>query len=79
MSASGNPALLAGESITLGMAGMPFDGYYICSAARHVFDPDNGGYTTWVTVGGLRDRSLFALSLRLRVRRTRSGPPYRDW
>jgi hypothetical protein len=58
----GSPALLAGESITLGMAGMPFDGYYVCSAARHVFDPDNGGYTTWVTVGGFRDRSLFALS-----------------
>src|SRR6202044_1868391 len=30
----GNPALLAGESITVGMAGMPFDGYYVCSAAR---------------------------------------------
>ena len=41
---------------------MPFDGYYICSAARHVFAPDSGGYTTWVTVGGYRDRSLFALS-----------------
>ena len=41
---------------------MPFDGYYVCSAARHVFEPDNGGYTTWVTVGGFRDRSLFALS-----------------
>ncbi len=58
----GNPALLAGESVTLGMAGQPFDGYYICSAARHVFAPDSGGYTTWVTVGGYRDRSLFALS-----------------
>ncbi len=58
----GNPALLAGESITLGMAGQPFDGYYICSAARHVFAPNSGGYTTWVTVGGFRDRSLFALS-----------------
>ena len=58
----GNPSLLAGESITLGMAGMPFDGYYVCSAARHVFEPDNGGYTTWVTVGGFRDRSLYALS-----------------
>ena len=58
----GNPALLAGESITLGMAGLPFDGYYVCSAARHVFEPDNGGYTTWVTVGGFRDRSLYALS-----------------
>jgi hypothetical protein len=41
---------------------MPFDGYYVCSAARHVFEPDNGGYTTWVTVGGFRDRSLYALS-----------------
>jgi hypothetical protein len=58
----GNPALLAGESITIGMAGMPFDGYYICSAARHVFEPSNSGYTTWVTVGGFRDRSLYALS-----------------
>lgn len=58
----GNPALLAGKSISIGMAGLPFDGYYICSAARHVFDPSNSGYTTWVTVGGYRDRSLFALS-----------------
>ena len=58
----GNPALLAGESVSVGMAGMPFDGYYVCSAARHVFEPGNGGYTTWITVGGYRDRSLFALS-----------------
>jgi hypothetical protein len=58
----GNPSLLAGESVTLGMAGQPFDGYYICSAARHVFAPDSGGYSTWVTVGGYRDRSLYALS-----------------
>jgi len=58
----GNSSLLAGVSVTVGMAGMPFDGYYICSAARHVFEPGNGGYTTWITVGGFRDRSLFALS-----------------
>jgi phage protein D len=58
----GNPSLLAGESVTIGMAGLPFDGYYICTAARHVFDSDNGGYTTWLTVGGFQDRSLFALS-----------------
>lgn len=58
----GNPSLLAGESVTLGMAGLPFDGYYVCTAARHVFDAGNSGYTTWVTVGGFRDRSLFALS-----------------
>ena len=59
---TGNPGLLAGESISIGMAGNPFDGYYICTAARHVFDPDDGGYTTWITAGGYRDRSLFALS-----------------
>jgi hypothetical protein len=58
----GNPAILAGESITLGMAGLPFDGYYICTAARHVWDVEGGGYTTWVTVGGYEDRSLYALS-----------------
>jgi hypothetical protein len=58
----GNPNILAGESVTIGMAGLPFDGYYICSAARHVFEPRGSGYTTWVTVGGYRDRSLYALS-----------------
>lgn len=58
----GNPSILAGESVTIGMAGLPFDGYYICTAARHVFEPRGSGYTTWVTVGGRRDRSLYALS-----------------
>jgi hypothetical protein len=58
----GNPKLLAGIPVTLGMAGLPFDGNYVVSAARHVFDPSDGGYTTWVTVGGYRDRSLYALS-----------------
>jgi uncharacterized protein involved in type VI secretion and phage assembly len=58
----GNSAVLAGKSISIGMAGLPFDGQYICTAARHVFEPASGGYTTWFTVGGYRDRSLFALS-----------------
>jgi hypothetical protein len=58
----GNPAIMAGESISIGLAGLPFDGQYICSSARHVFEPAGGGYTTWFTVGGFRDRSLFALS-----------------
>lgn len=58
----GNPMLLAGASVTIGMAGLPFDGYYICSAARHVFDPANGGYSTWITVGGYQDRSMFSLA-----------------
>lgn len=59
---TGNPAILAGESITIGMAGLPFDGYYVCTAARHVFDWGGAGYTTWVTAGGYRDRSLYALT-----------------
>ena len=58
----GNPSILAGESVTIGMAGLPFDGYYICTQARHVWDHEGGGYTTWVTAGGYQDRSLYALS-----------------
>jgi hypothetical protein len=58
----GNPAILAGEAVTVGLAGQPFDGYYICSAARHVLDWEGGGYTTWFTAGGYKDRSLFALA-----------------
>jgi hypothetical protein len=58
----GNPAVLAGESISIGMAGQPFDGQYVCTAARHVFEPASGGYTTWFTIGGFQDRSMFALS-----------------
>lgn len=58
----GNPAILAGESVSLGMAGPPFDGQYVVSSARHVFDPNVGGYSTWFTVGGRQDRSLYALS-----------------
>jgi uncharacterized protein involved in type VI secretion and phage assembly len=58
----GNPAVLAGASISIGMAGQPFDGQYICTQARHVFEPSGGGYTTWFTVGGYQDRSMFALA-----------------
>ncbi|HVA75795.1 MAG TPA: VgrG-related protein [Acidimicrobiales bacterium] len=58
----GNPAILAGEVISLGMVGPPFDGQYVCTAARHRFEPGNGGYSTWFTVGGMRDRSMLALA-----------------
>jgi uncharacterized protein involved in type VI secretion and phage assembly len=58
----GNASVLAGQTISIGMAGMPFDGQYVVSAARHVFEPESGGYTTWFTVGGFRDRSMLALA-----------------
>jgi phage protein D/phage baseplate assembly protein gpV len=58
----GNPSVLAGKAISLGMAGPPFDGNYTVSSARHVFDAMLGGYTTWFTVGGKQDRSMLALA-----------------
>ena len=58
----GDPSIVAGKPISLGAAGPPFDGQYICSSARHRFEPGNGGYTTWFTVGGRRDRSLLSLA-----------------
>ena len=61
--------ILAGESISLGMAGPPFDGQYIVSSARHVFDSYAGGYTTWFTVGGRQDRSLLRPGVGRRQRR----------
>jgi len=57
----GNPSVLSGEVISIGMAGQPFDGQYVCSAVRHCYEPGNGGYTTWFTVGGRRDRTLAAM------------------
>ena len=31
-------------------------------AAKHVFDAEGSGYTTWITAGGYKDRSLYALT-----------------
>ena len=58
----GNPEVMAGGTISLGMAGPPFDGMYVVSSARHVFEPGHGGYSTWFTAGGRRDSSLLALA-----------------
>jgi phage protein D/phage baseplate assembly protein gpV len=56
----GNPLVRAGTAVTLVNAGKPFDGKYTVTATRHSFDPDSG-YTTWVTVSGAQDRTLFGL------------------
>jgi uncharacterized protein involved in type VI secretion and phage assembly len=56
----GNPKVRAGTAIALANAGKPFDGKYTVTATRHTFDPDTG-YTTWVTVSGAQDRTLFGL------------------
>ena len=58
----GDPTIAPGGTVSLGMVGPPFDGYYVVTSARHVFEPNLSGYSTWFTVGGRRDRSLYALT-----------------
>lgn len=53
--------LEAGTPFSLAFAGDPFDGKYVCTSARHVFEPANRGYTVWFNAGGKRDRSLLSL------------------
>jgi phage protein D len=57
--AVGDPMLVAGAPVVLAMAGWPYDGKYVITAARHVFD--KGGYRTHLTCSGRNDRSLLGL------------------
>jgi uncharacterized protein involved in type VI secretion and phage assembly len=43
------------------LAGRPFDGKYILTSTRHVYDPEDG-YTTQFTVSGRQERSLLGLA-----------------
>ena len=56
--AHGNPAMRAGEPVTLRGMGSPFDGRYTLSAVRHEFTADTG-YVTSFTVAGGSERSLY--------------------
>ncbi|WP_421734268.1 VgrG-related protein [Cellulomonas sp.] len=56
--AHGNPAMRAGEPVTLRGMGSPFDGRYTLSAVRHEFTADTG-YVTSFTVAGASERSLY--------------------
>jgi phage protein D len=58
--AEGDPGLRAGTPISVGLVGHPFEGRYVLSATRHVFDED--GYRTHFVVSGREDRSLFGLA-----------------
>jgi phage protein D len=57
--ARGNPALRAGRAVSVAMAGDSFDGKYVLSATRHVFD--HQGYRTQLAISGAHDRSLLGL------------------
>lgn len=54
--ARGNPGLRAGQAVTLGLVGRPFDGKYTLTATRHVVD--NGEYLTHFSCTGRQERSL---------------------
>jgi adhesin HecA-like repeat protein len=57
----GMPELVAGTAVCLAMCGDPFDGKYVVSSARHVFDTLSG-YRTQFTVSGHRDGSAGGLA-----------------
>lgn len=59
--AMGHPDLKAGAAVSIGLAGEPFDGKYILSSARHIYDADEG-YRTEVVVSPGSDRSLYGLT-----------------
>ena len=60
--ARGNPKLRADVSILIENAGVPFDGKYTITSARHRYDMNSGGYTTAFSVTGRQERSLYGLT-----------------
>ncbi|MCW2977291.1 MAG: Rhs element Vgr protein [Actinomycetia bacterium] len=58
--ADGNHELRAGAAVNISNVGPPFNGRYVLSATRHVFDPE--GYQTQFTISGRHERSLLGLA-----------------
>jgi phage protein D len=59
--ARGNPKLRAGKAVSLGLVKAPFDGKYVLTTTRHVYESKEG-YTVWFTVSGRQERSLYGLA-----------------
>ena len=59
--ARGNPKLKAGTKVSLAVVPPPFEGRYVVTTTRHVYDPKDG-YTVWFTVSGKQERSLYGLA-----------------
>ena len=59
--ARGNPKLRAGTVVSLGLLNPPFDGKYVLTSTRHVYDPIDG-YTVWFTVSGAQERSMYGMA-----------------
>lgn len=58
--ARGNPRLRAGQAVSLGVTGAPFEGKYTLTTSRHVYD--NGEYLTWFSSTGRHERSLLGMT-----------------
>ena len=58
--ARGNPALRAGRAVSIALVGERFEGRYVLSTTRHVFDEH--GYRTHLGISGAHDRSLLGLT-----------------
>ena len=56
----GDPALHSGTVVELKNVGAPFEGRYVVTTARHVYDGEEG-YQVWLTVSGSQDRTFLGL------------------
>jgi phage protein D/phage baseplate assembly protein gpV len=70
--ARGNPKIRAGSAIAIDNLGEPFDGKYVVTSSRHVYDQGTG-YTTHFAVTGRQERSLFGLASGSGSRRAMNG------
>jgi phage protein D/phage baseplate assembly protein gpV len=70
--ARGNPKIRAGTAIAVDNLGAPFDGKYVVTSSRHVYDQTTG-YTTHFAVTGRQERSLFGLASGSGSRRAMNG------
>lgn len=60
--AQGDPSIQAGEQVDIKGVPKQFVGKWTVTNARHIFDPEEGGYHTRFWVSGRQNRSLFELA-----------------
>ncbi|HEY7627423.1 MAG TPA: phage baseplate assembly protein V [Ilumatobacteraceae bacterium] len=60
--AYGNPGIQAGKKVVIAGVAEEFVGDWIVTAARHEFEDEVGGYSTYFEVSGRHDRTLLGLT-----------------
>lgn len=58
----GNPGVQAGKKVKVEGVAEEFKGEWIVTSARHEFENETGGYSTWFEVSGRHDRTLLGLT-----------------